>query len=164
MMVTVTVLTVLSTWCPMVMVLLYTVCPWLMWPGTWLTPIMVIAGLRSASIITITLCLSLTRVHWWYAHVVSVLYLWNVFYILKKCCCDCCQSRSSSWCWQYCRNLLLFIPRVSRAHLMWQLLICCRPGGVAVGGSLTLVAHSLLVTVGVSEAGPDWAHHWQTHN
>ena len=52
----------------------------------------------------------------------------------------------------------------SRAHLMWQLLICCRPGGVAVGGSLTLVAHSLLVTVGVSEAGPDWAHHWQTHN
>ena len=63
MMVTVTVLTVLSTWCPMVMVLLYTVCPWLMWPGTWLTPIMVIAGLRSASIITITLCLSLTRVH-----------------------------------------------------------------------------------------------------
>ena len=48
-----TLLTVLSMlWCP-VMVLLYTACPWLMWPGTWLTPIIVMAGLRSASIITI---------------------------------------------------------------------------------------------------------------
>ena len=80
------VLTVLSmAGCP-VMVLLYTACPgpWLMCPGTWLTPIIVIPGLRSASIITITLSLSLICVHW-YVHKVSELSLkQNVFYISFK--------------------------------------------------------------------------------